>query len=94
MATTKTTKATTTKKVTTKETAKDASPKAPKATKAAPKAVKMPEPPAKAFSTTDRNQMISFAAYMRAEKRGFATGNEMNDWLDAEREVENFLATK
>ena len=31
--------------------------------------------------------MIAEAAYFRAEKRGFEPGNEMLDWLEAEREV-------
>ncbi|MDP3639403.1 MAG: DUF2934 domain-containing protein [Azonexus sp.] len=33
------------------------------------------------------HQMIQAAAYSRYEKRGFEQGNELQDWLDAEREV-------
>lgn len=31
--------------------------------------------------------MISEAAYFRAERRGFAPGNELADWLEAEQEI-------
>ena len=33
------------------------------------------------------NSMIAEAAYYRAEARGFATGYEIEDWLEAEAEV-------
>jgi hypothetical protein len=35
--------------------------------------------------------MIAEAAYFRAERRGFAPGNEMTDWLEAEVDVERIL---
>ena len=35
-----------------------------------------------------REAKIATAAYYRAEQRGFAPGNELADWLAAEREVE------
>lgn len=35
-----------------------------------------------------REQMIAEAAYYHAERRGFAPGNEMSDWLQAEADVE------
>lgn len=38
-----------------------------------------------------REQLIAVAAYFRAEQRGFAPGNEMSDWLDAEADVEHML---
>jgi hypothetical protein len=38
-----------------------------------------------------REQMIAEAAYYRAEQRGFAPGNEMSDWLQAEADVESVL---
>ncbi|MEW6039667.1 MAG: DUF2934 domain-containing protein [Pseudomonadota bacterium] len=31
--------------------------------------------------------LIAEAAYLRAEKRGFAEGSELEDWLEAEKEV-------
>lgn len=39
-----------------------------------------------------REQMIAEAAYFRAEQRGFAPGNEMSDWLDAESDIERVLS--
>ena len=32
--------------------------------------------------------MVAEAAYYRAEKRGFAPGKELDDWLEAEKEIE------
>jgi hypothetical protein len=32
-------------------------------------------------------ELVAIAAYYRAERRGFAPGGEIEDWLDAEREV-------
>ncbi|UZR27160.1 DUF2934 domain-containing protein [Methylococcus mesophilus] len=31
--------------------------------------------------------LIAEAAYLRAERRGFAGGGELEDWLEAEKEV-------
>ena len=36
----------------------------------------------------DRYQMIATAAYFRAEQRGFAGGNPVDEWLAAETEIE------
>ena len=36
----------------------------------------------------DRVQRISDAAYRRAEQRGFEPGRELDDWLDAERDID------
>lgn len=35
-----------------------------------------------------RQQLIAQAAYFIAERRGFAPGNELEDWLRAEAEIE------
>jgi hypothetical protein len=35
-----------------------------------------------------REARIAEAAYWRAERRGFAPGGELDDWLQAEREVD------
>lgn len=32
-------------------------------------------------------ELVAIAAYYRAERRGFVPGSEIEDWLDAEREV-------
>jgi hypothetical protein len=52
-----------------------------------------PLPAAKAppnFDPTSlREALIATAAYYRAERRGFLPGHELEDWLDAEREVDS-----
>jgi hypothetical protein len=40
------------------------------------------------LTPAERHRRISELAYKRAELRGFAPGNETEDWLDAEREVD------
>ena len=40
-----------------------------------------------------RRGMIAEAAYLRAERRGFAPGHEEEDWLAAEKEVDAQLAS-
>jgi len=35
----------------------------------------------------DLAQLIAKAAYFRAEARGFAPGHELEDWLEAEKDV-------
>lgn len=37
----------------------------------------------------DRQQRIATAAYYRAEHRGFNSGDEIQDWLEAEAEIDN-----
>jgi hypothetical protein len=39
-----------------------------------------------------RLSMIAEAAYFRAEQRGFARGFELEDWLQAETEIDSWLA--
>jgi Protein of unknown function (DUF2934) len=38
-------------------------------------------------NSASSSEAIAVAAYYRAEKRGFAPGGELNDWLEAEREL-------
>lgn len=38
-----------------------------------------------------RRAMIAEAAYYRAERRGFAPGDDLDDWLQAEAEIESLL---
>jgi hypothetical protein len=40
-------------------------------------------------SGEDRQQRIATAAYYRAEHRGFNSGDEIQDWLEAEAEIDN-----
>jgi len=39
----------------------------------------------------ERHRMISEAAYLNAEKRGFQGGDETLDWLEAEKDVDSLL---
>jgi len=38
-----------------------------------------------------RRSMIAQAAFLRAERRGFTGGDEIEDWLAAEAEVDALL---
>jgi len=42
-------------------------------------------------SREERQRWIATAAYHRAEKRGFAPGYEVQDWLDAEAEIDELI---
>lgn len=39
-------------------------------------------------SIPSREEKIAIIAYYKAERRGFATSGELDDWLEAEREVD------
>jgi hypothetical protein len=39
-------------------------------------------------SKDERETMVRLAAYFRAEQRGFVPGNEWEDWLAAEAEID------
>jgi hypothetical protein len=43
------------------------------------------------ISNEARYMMIQQAAYLRAERRGFEPGFELDDWLAAENEVDTLL---
>ena len=86
-----------TRKPSRKPRAKAAAPAASKpAPKAAAKAAR-PAAPVKAAARkqaapavptqAERDQMVRMAAYFRAQQRGFAPGNEWEDWLVAEAEI-------
>lgn len=45
-------------------------------------------PPATAPGEPVNKTLVAEAAYYRAEKRGFAPGRELDDWLAAEDEIE------
>ena len=40
----------------------------------------------------ERHKMIAETAYYQAEERGFQSGHEMLDWLEAEKAVDNLLS--
>jgi hypothetical protein len=55
----------------------------------APSPVTPEQPP---VTPEERNRLIAEHAYQHAVARGFASGDPMQDWLEAEREVDDELA--
>jgi hypothetical protein len=47
-----------------------------------------------AVTAEARREMIAENAYLRAERRGFAPGHEVADWLAAEQEVDALLKSR
>lgn len=43
--------------------------------------------PGPVLGAQERERLVAQAAYFRAEKRGFAPGCELQDWVEAEAEV-------
>ena len=39
----------------------------------------------------DRHEMIATAAYYRAERRGFNNSDEIQDWLEAEAQIDGSI---
>ncbi|MEK7835619.1 MAG: DUF2934 domain-containing protein [Pseudomonadota bacterium] len=50
-----------------------------------------PQPASAKTAPEQRQQLIAQAAYFIAERRGFAPGNELEDWLQAEAEIEAWM---
>jgi hypothetical protein len=50
--------------------------------------------PVRRVSEAERRDLIARAAYYRAERRNFAAGHELEDWLAAEAEVDRELAAR
>jgi hypothetical protein len=48
-------------------------------------------PPRTQLTPETRHALIAEAAYLRAERRGFAPGQETDDWVAAEAEVDALL---
>ena len=44
-----------------------------------------------AVAPEERYKMIAAAAYLRAERRGFASGHALDDWIAAEAEIDVML---
>lgn len=65
----------------------------PVATKAAPTARKTAVKASAPVVATSlgRDEMVRTAAYFRAQRRGFAPGYEIEDWLAAEAEVRTLI---
>jgi hypothetical protein len=73
-----------------------AAPASKRVVRAKPVAAALPkrnEPPP-VPSGEQRLALIAEAAYFRAERRGFAGGSELEDWLQAEVEVDGWLANQ
>lgn len=71
-------------------------PVAKAAPKAAPKAASKPaRPRAKkpaGVAPEQRRNYVEVAAYHIAERRGFAPGNPLEDWVQAEAEIDRLIA--
>jgi hypothetical protein len=48
-------------------------------------------PPGVPVEPVTREERVRFAAYLRAERRGFIPGRELEDWLQAEKEVDQAI---
>jgi len=55
---------------------------------------RLSRPDGTAVTPEERYAMIAHAAYLRAAARGFAPGNELDDWLAAEADVEGRFAAR
>ena len=51
----------------------------------------MADIPSISITSEDRWKMIAIAAYHKAEARGFAPGDEVQDWLEAEEEIDSLI---
>ena len=54
-------------------------------------AKKAEQPSRLAITPEERWKMIAIAAYHKAEKRNFAPGNDFQDWVDAEKEIDKIM---
>lgn len=65
---------------------------------AAPKSgkdgVKSQAPSLPVLNAQERDKLVAQAAYFRAEKRGFAPGYELQDWVEAEAEVKRLIGDR
>jgi hypothetical protein len=59
--------------------------------KRAPAGGKVSESTLRRIDPRERYEMIAKMAYFRAEKRGFESGWEVEDWLESERLVDEML---
>ena len=50
-------------------------------------------PRSRSMSSTHRTSMIAEAAYYIAEQRGFSGGDPVQDWLDAETQIDQLSAS-
>jgi len=78
-----------TPRITRRSTTKTAA--APKGTKPSRSRSAVAIAPSQVIDPEHRRALIAQAAYLRAERRGFAPGFEEQDWLSAEIEVDTML---
>ena len=50
--------------------------------------------PVPSVSAEERARMVARAAYFRSQKRGFDPGRDLDDWLEAEAEVDATLGLR
>ncbi len=50
--------------------------------------------PKTVLSPAERMKMIAETAYYLAQKRGFTGGNELTDWMAAEKQVDSLVAKR
>lgn len=78
-------------------TAKAVAPKKPVAAKAKPDAQAAPRAKAKkqpqSIPPEQRRNYVEIAAYYIAERRGFAPGDTVQDWMEAEAEIDRLILT-
>ena len=84
------------KKVAKKKTANKEAPKKKVSKKATTKKVAKKSTKQSSLDITpeERWKMVAVAAYHKAENRGFATGHELEDWTEAEKEIDALLSGK
>ena len=78
-------------KKTAKKTAETARKAPAKKAPVKPKTTPKPVTPSISISSEERWKMIAIAAYHKAENRGFAPGGELQDWTEAEQEIDELL---
>ena len=44
------------------------------------------------ITAEDRWKLVAVAAYHKAERRGFVSGGELQDWIDAEKEIDKLMS--
>lgn len=75
------------------KSSKAAATQAPAAGPSAPRA-RSKARKAGSLSLEDRCRYIAEAAYFKAERRGFAEGSELADWIEAEAEIDALLDSR
>jgi hypothetical protein len=67
---------------------------APMQTRGGDESIAVRDRPLLALAPEDRTRLIAESAYYLAEARGLAAGHEIEDWLNAERAVDERLSER